>query len=144
MRQVRTFVAWQVTRAAAGRPHFRVIERREDGLPVGHCGLKRVDDWPFAQSTLESESELEIGYMLDPDWWGHGYATEAAGSALADGFKNFGRERLLARANAENTASIAVMLRCGMTFEAEQLEDGKRLVQYQITRRPWQAGSAAP
>jgi RimJ/RimL family protein N-acetyltransferase len=141
---VRTFVAWQVSRAAAGRPHFRVIERSEDCVPVGHCGLKRVDDWPFAQSSLENDAELEIGYMLDPDWWSHGYATEAARSALDDGFANFGRERMLARANSENAASIAVMIRCGMTFDAEELQDGKRLVQYQLTRRQWESASAAP
>lgn len=136
----RTFVEWQVSRAAAGRPHFRIIERREDGAAIGNCGLKRVDDWPLAQSTLENEAELEIGYMLDPRWWGHGYATEAARAALGDGFENYGQHRLLARANPNNAASIAVMIRCGMTFDGEDEREGKRLVRYQLTRSQWESG----
>jgi len=135
----RVFVAWQMSRAAAGRPHFRIIERREDGIVVGHCGLKRLDDWPREQSSLEADAELEVGYMLDPKWWGHGYATEAALSALADGFNNFGRDRIFARANPENAASVAVMKRCGMALDREDLEDGRRFVRYQITRPQWES-----
>ena len=35
---------------------------------IGHCGLRYVD---------QKEEEVEIMYLLDPEFWGRGYATEA-------------------------------------------------------------------
>ena len=44
------------------------IERVEDGAFLGIAGATRLDWFP---------GEVEVGWRLRPEHWGHGYATEA-------------------------------------------------------------------
>ena len=46
-----------------------VIALRENERLIGNCGLRRK---------AENDWEAVIGYALAPDYWGQGYATEAA------------------------------------------------------------------
>lgn len=91
------------------------IVRLQDSEEIlGHCGLRR---WP------ESE-DVEVLYALTPQAWGHGYASEAAAASVEEGFSTLGVERIIAGVVAENTASIAVLARLGMTFwKAEDFRD---------------------
>ena len=59
----------------------------------------------------------EVGYVLRPGREGHGYATEAAARVITLGFAA-GLHRIVARADARNTASVAVMERLGLRREA--------------------------
>lgn len=59
----------------------------------------------------------ELGYVLAPGAEGNGYATEAARAVIGWGFAA-GLHRIVAHADARNTASIAVMERLGMRREA--------------------------
>ena len=65
----------------------------------------------------------EIGYVFNPDHAGHGYATEAARALLGMGFGDLGLRRIVARTDARNTASAAVLRRVGMRQEAHLVEN---------------------
>lgn len=77
----------------------------ESGELIGNCGI-RVHD-PAARAA-------NIGYELDPRFWGHGYATEAARAMLAYGFGPLGLHRITAECLTENTASAHVLEKIGM------------------------------
>ena len=64
--------------------------------------------------------EGNIGYELNPDYWGRGYATEAAWAMLSRsyGFDHLGLPRIWAELNAENAASAHVLEKVGMRREA--------------------------
>ena len=58
--------------------------------------------------------EVEVGWHLHPDSWGHGYATEAARAVIAQGFEA-GLPEVYAVVRPGNEASLAVCRRLGMT-----------------------------
>ena len=58
-----------------------VVELRSRAGFIGFSGLKRaVFDAPFTPA-------YELGYRFLPEFWGHGYATEAGRVAIGDGFE---------------------------------------------------------
>ena len=81
------------------------MERVSDHEFLGWCGLKKLDD-----------GEVDLGYRLMRDHWGNGYATEAAGECLRIGFKASGLGSIIGRTAKENTASINVLEKIGMTY----------------------------
>jgi RimJ/RimL family protein N-acetyltransferase len=56
---------------------------------------------------------------------------------IEDVFSRLGHARVLARADAPNRASLAVMERLGMAFEGERVEGAQRLVSYTLARDAW-------
>lgn len=58
-----------------------------------------------------------IGYILHPDYWNKGYATEAAQELLKFGFKKLKMHRIFAQCRPENEASAKVMKKIGMQYE---------------------------
>jgi len=83
-----------------------------DGQLIGNILLK-----PIALSAGQpaDSPEVEIGWHLHPDAWGHGYATEAAKAVLDDAFRR-GLRRVIAVTAPDNTASQAVCRRLGMAY----------------------------
>jgi RimJ/RimL family protein N-acetyltransferase len=81
------------------------VEERATGRFVGRIGPSHHRLWP---------DDVEVGWALDPDVWGLGYATEGGSAALAHAFKRLGRERVISIVHPENAASIAVMTRLGI------------------------------
>lgn len=59
------------------------------------------------------DDEIEIGYVIDPDYQGHGYATEAVRVILSE-LREMGFRKVTAGYFAENVASRRVMEKCGM------------------------------
>jgi RimJ/RimL family protein N-acetyltransferase len=57
--------------------------------------------------------EVEVGWHLHPDSWGHGYATEAARAVIDRGF-DAGVPEVYAVVRPGNVASMAVCARLGM------------------------------
>ena len=72
----------------------------------------------------------EIGYVLNPEFAGHGYATEAARALLRLGFEELGLHRIIARLDERNNASANVARRLGMRQEA-------RLVHNELFKGEW-------
>jgi ribosomal-protein-alanine N-acetyltransferase len=88
------------------------MDRREDGEPVGLCGLLQRDyfDWP------------DIGYALLDRHAGHGYAREAAEATLAWGWNVRGLPHIVASTTLDNQESIRLLERLGFRFrEVRQL-----------------------
>jgi RimJ/RimL family protein N-acetyltransferase len=75
---------------------------------IGMVGLHRVAD------ALPCAPAVEIAWRLDPDQWGHGYASEAAAAALRHGFGPGGLSEIVAFTTTLNQRSQAVMTRIGM------------------------------
>jgi RimJ/RimL family protein N-acetyltransferase len=61
--------------------------------------------------------EADIGYELDPQHWGCGYASEAARALVQFGFERLHLHRISAHCLAENTASARVLEKLGMRLE---------------------------
>jgi RimJ/RimL family protein N-acetyltransferase len=94
------------------------------GAVVGHGGIFR---------SPREEGEVEVGYALKPEYWGHGFATEITRLSIKVGFEQVGLRRIIAIAQAANVASRRVMEKCGMIFEAElPSPDGIDGVRYAI------------
>lgn len=122
---------------------------------------RRIDEWGFGlwAATLKEGGELigfvglnipdfeshftpcvEIGWRLAAKYWGKGYASEAARSVLATGFKIFGLKEIVAFTFYKNLRSIAVMERIGMKrdfvgdFSHPKLEPDHPLAQHVLYR----------
>lgn len=83
-----------------------LVQRRGDGVPLGMCGLIKRDSLPG----------VDIGYALMPQYWGQGYAHEAAAAVLAHGRDSVGLDRLMAITSPENQSSIGLLLKLGLRF----------------------------
>lgn len=104
------------------RPDLWVIE--SDGQLIGDLMLKVQDAWAQADVAERARGrEAELGWVLDPDHAGHGYATEAVGELLRICFEDLGLHRVVAHCFAENTASWRLMERHGMRREAHSVRD---------------------
>ena len=55
-----------------------------------------------------------MGWGIDPELWGRGYATEAGAAAIEDAFATLEIPRLVSIVLPGNTASIAVQTRLGI------------------------------
>lgn len=63
---------------------------------------------------------LEIGWRLNANHHGKGYATEAAQAIIQFAVEHIGAKYLVAVADPENAASQRVMQRLGMTYKANE------------------------
>jgi [ribosomal protein S5]-alanine N-acetyltransferase len=83
------------------------VARRADGAAIGLCGLLRRDILP----------DVDLGYAYLPDYWGQGYAFEAAQATLRHAAKKFGLGRVIGVVSEGNHRSIRILERLGMSFE---------------------------
>ena len=60
----------------------------------------------------------EVGWVLNPDYSGRGYATEAVHALLHLAFDRLGLHRVVARVDSRNEASLRLANRVGMRREA--------------------------
>ncbi len=68
---------------------------------------------------VEKENlRAEIGYMIHPDHWNRGIASEAIGAVVDFGFKVMNLHSIEANINPANEGSRKVLLRSGFTKEA--------------------------
>lgn len=87
----------------------------------------------------------ELGYAFNPDFHGHGYATEASAAILDLAFDGLRLHRVAARVDERNPASAAVLRRLGMRQEGVLVEnewfkgEWSTEVDYAILDREWAA-----
>ncbi len=91
-----------------GEYHDWAIILKENKKMIGTCGFTRID---------EQNGTAEIGYVINPQYWGAGIATEAAKKVLQFAFEEMNINRVEARFLFGNEASLKVMNKIGMKFE---------------------------
>jgi len=83
----------------------------------------------FAAGETVELRPVEVGYMLRPESWGNGYATNALGEVCRYAFDERRRHKLFARACETDPASSRVLERAGFeqegTFRREASVDGE-------------------
>lgn len=84
------------------------ITLRDGGKLIGTCGFTAIDTVNLCG---------EIGYVLNPTYWGEGIACEAACAVMEFGFRELKLHRIEAKYIIGNDRSRAVMEKCGMKFE---------------------------
>ena len=104
----RRYLVYLQSRYRAGDFYDWAVVWRETGKMIGTCG--------FTNLRLETNSG-EVGYVLNPDFWGMGIAPEAVKRVLRFGFLELRLHRLEARYMIGNDRSRRVMDKVGMRFE---------------------------
>jgi RimJ/RimL family protein N-acetyltransferase len=111
-------------RDRAGLPSQFAVVLRENGRLVGYCG--------FFLQVVDDVEELEIGYRIDPAYWGRGIATEAAGAVRDHAFTTLGLPRVISLIHPNNAASRRVAEKNGMTPEKETVFRGFPTIVFSI------------
>ena len=84
-----------------------LVELREPGTPIGMCGLlKRAE-----------LADVDIGFAFVPDFWGQGFAFEAAEAVMNYARQTLKLPRIVAITNPDNESSIKLLERLGFSFE---------------------------
>lgn len=81
---------------------------------IGNCGV-RMD--------RADAHQADLGYEIDPEHWGRGYASEAARRMAGFAFDELRLHRLWSWCIAENAASAHVLEKLGMRLEGRQREN---------------------
>lgn len=126
------------TERAESLKWIKMISQFWDSEGIGFCGVvekesKRFIGWCGLWKLNETD-EIEVGYAIQKDFWGKGYATEAAKKFLEYGFEELNLEKIVAVAFPENQASQNVMKKIGMEYVGIGNFYDNELVKYAISK----------
>ncbi len=110
--------------------HWAIMDR-EAGQALGWVGLEYLPEL----------RETEVGYLLRKRVWGRGYATEAARAAVGYGFDVASLPSIIGLVHPDNTGSIRVLAKCGMTFVDRLALWGLDMSRYRVDRAAHEQGS---
>jgi len=132
---IQQFITWQQEQPRT-KFQFAITLSAKPQQLIGICGIRK--------ETVDSQ-EADVGYEIDPSFWGHGYATETARKLLAFGFDELQLHRIWAWTLLDNVASSRVLEKLGMQREG-QLRQNRWIkgrwrdsVIYGILRDEWAA-----
>ena len=92
----------------APRSRFELaVEELDSGRVIGACDLSLIE-----------RNVADLGYMLGTHDWGKGFATEIAHALLQAAFLDLRAERVISTVDVHNRASIRVLEKIGMRWEA--------------------------
>jgi ribosomal-protein-alanine N-acetyltransferase len=83
------------------------VEEASSGRLIGACDLSLIE-----------ANAVDLGYMLGTPDWGKGYATEISEALLEAAFRELRAERVISTVDVNNGASIRVLEKIGMRWEA--------------------------
>ncbi len=98
----------------------------ESGKLIGRAGLEHRE--------YDSEVELELGYLIDPQFQHQGIATEICQAILKFAGENLDFPRINALTDPQNLASAALLQRLGFVFLEETLVTGSPMQRYTFVR----------
>jgi len=139
----KAFIASQIAMHQAHGIGFIPVVLKETGALIGYCGLRHIPH------KLSFTPAVDIGWVLSPDHWGKGYATEAAAAWLRHGFETLRFDEIVAYTATGNLASRAIMDKLGMRRDETRdfnhpkgqpdRPDIIRQVLYAMTKEEWRA-----
>ncbi len=103
---------------------FYIIERLDDHVRIGNCGLTHRNGMEHA----------DIGYSLLQEYEGHGYAHEAAKAVLKYGFEVHKLDHIEAIVTRDNQRSLHLLRKLGMHYKKliELPDDDEKLMLFGI------------
>lgn len=104
----RDYLKYIQTRYRTGDFYDWAVIDNETKRMIGTCGFSKLDF---------QNNSAEVGYVLNPTFWGKGIAVEAVLAALEFAFETLRVKRVEAKYIVGNEKSRRVMEKCGMTFE---------------------------
>ena len=134
-----------------GRPLSRADAWRQMAMLLGHWRLRGYGHWAVEERATarlagrvgffnpEGWPGFELGWTLAREFWGRGYATEAARRALEYGFCEMGREHVISLLHPHNFPSVKVAERLGERHERSVEFYGAEALVYGISRADWLA-----
>lgn len=132
---------------ADGALPFVFIALRADGTLLGKCGLARIET-PVAPDALRGQ--VQIGWTLRSDYWGRGYAREAAEAMLALAFERMRLATVFSQTSESNLASWRLMERLGMRRcthfdypDADYPPEDNPTIVYRLDAADWRARVSA-
>ncbi|MGH3086241.1 MAG: GNAT family N-acetyltransferase [Rubrobacteraceae bacterium] len=103
---------------------FSVYEKRT-GVLAGMCGLDHF------------RNDVEVVYKFFSEFWGKGYATEAAAASLEYGFIELELDKVVAVVRRENSASRRVLEKLALQHERDMTLWGAQQAFYGISAERW-------
>ena len=112
-------------------------------IPSITNGIRRTTSGKGSKpSGTDFERVLEVGYVVHPDEWGHGYATEAAKSWYRYSFQERGEDAVYSLIHEDNLASIRVAEKNGLRRSGKIWNlEGRNFFPYTITAEEWSPGN---
>ncbi len=130
-------LAWigqQRREAVRGRATNFAIRLLPDGPLIGSAGLRDIDP---------EHLQAELGFWIGLEWWGRGYAREAAAAVIRFGFESLGLNRIYAHHMSRNPAAGKVLTAAGMQREGLLRQRVRKwgvfedVVLYAVVRDDW-------
>jgi hypothetical protein len=113
-------LVWFIERGRKDSSSYLAVERKSDRKLIGFCGIIRL----HGSESKKLADEFELGWRLDSDEWGNGYATEAAKAVLKDWWQHVTDPdecvRVISRVDAANDRSIRLLRRLGLNASGAQ------------------------
>ena len=107
------YLSYLQSKYRSGEFYDWAVTLRSTGKMIGTCGFSHFNFPAYS---------AEIGYVLNPAYWGRGAAAEAAARVVRFGFEYLELNRIEARCMAGNAQSRRVMEKLGMTYEGTTRE----------------------
>ncbi|MGH7510210.1 MAG: GNAT family N-acetyltransferase [Gemmatimonadales bacterium] len=104
-------LAWignQRRESVRGRATNFAVRLLSEGRLIGSAGLRDIDP---------EHLQAELGFWIGLEWWGQGYAREAAAAVIRFGFCELGLNRIYAHHMVRNPAAGRVLRHAGMLQE---------------------------
>lgn len=122
-----TWIEWNLKNYDAFNVGLWAVESRDDSTFLGQCGI--------VPQKVNGVIQMEIGYSFVREFWGNGYAAEAAKGCLDYGFDKCHYPKMISLITPENLPSIAVAKRIGMEKECRIIKWGRQIDVYSIENR---------
>lgn len=125
------FQSIQQQYAKNGIGRWATIEK-SSGNFIGWSGLKFITEYENNHINF-----YDVGYRLNPKYWGKGYATESCIAALEFGFSTMNLNEIFGIVNEGNKASQRVLEKCGLSFVEQFIWKEIKCNWLKITREEW-------
>jgi RimJ/RimL family protein N-acetyltransferase len=132
------WIANQRREAVRGRATNFAVRLSPGSSLIGSAGLRDIDP---------EHMQAELGFWIGREWWGQGYAGEAAAAVVRFGFEELGLNRIYAHHMTRNPAAGQVLRRIGMRREGLLRERVRKwgvyedVVLYAMLREDVEAGT---
>jgi HAD superfamily hydrolase (TIGR01509 family) len=103
------------------------IFTKENNRLIGRCGIE--------YKLLNQEEVYELGYLLDPDYQGRGYATESTTAVIDYCFQKLDLPRIIAIIEKDNISSQRLATRIKMQQIREIIHNHRACFLYEIIKK---------